>query len=122
MGNDLNSVLIEGRLIADPHLLFAQSSGQECRFVIACKRCYEKDDEHQEEVSCFHVSVFGRQGEVCHERLNKDRRVRVVGRLREKRCGREAGVYIIAEHVEIKPDREQGPASTGAETITIKPV
>ena len=112
--NDLNSVLIEGIVITEPSLgveCTKSNVGVECHFRIESQRSDKLwDGIIREEHSDFDIIVRGHQGEICYERLRKmgweDRGVRVVGRL----CAKLAivpkyPVYIIAEHIEFKPEK-----------------
>ncbi len=122
--NNLNSVLLEGVLTGKPKLSnVGHTLGLPpvCWFTLESKRTYKQGDETQDEVSYFDVRVLGRIGVVCQETLTKGRGVRVVGRLKQERCtdsGEKAKnlIYIIAEHVEFKPQRQiESPIGDGSE-------
>lgn len=124
--NNLNSVLVEGNLVRDPELSYTNRGTPVCKFSVACNRYYKQDDELQQEVSFFDITVWSRQAEVCGEYLHKGRGVRIVGRLKQDRWQDASGnnrsrVLIIAEHVEFKPEgkaRRDGEASNGEEEKT----
>jgi len=97
--NNLNSVLIEGLVIADPELSYSESGAAVCRFKVASHRAYKEEEQAVEEVSHFDIATHVRLAEVCAEYLKKGRGVRIVGRL--KQDGEK--VLIEAEHVEFKP-------------------
>jgi single-strand DNA-binding protein len=108
MMNNLNSILLEGNLVADPELRYTPKGAAVCSFRVACNRYYKQDDELQKEVSYFDVTAWNRQAEVCNEYLTKGRGVRVVGRLKQDRWEDAEGktrskVHVVAEHVEFKP-------------------
>jgi single-strand DNA-binding protein len=108
MMNNLNSILLEGNLVADPELRYTPKGAAVCSFRVACNRFYKQDEELQKEVSYFDVTAWNRQAEVCNEYLTKGRGVRVVGRLKQDRWEDAEGktrskVHIVAEHVEFKP-------------------
>ncbi|MCR5761619.1 MAG: single-stranded DNA-binding protein [Sphaerochaetaceae bacterium] len=113
--NDLNTVLIEGRLVRDPDLrTFA--TGQMCRFSIACARFYfDKDKRWVQDTSFLSVEVWGAAAKVCSDVLKKGRSVRVVGRIRQRTWkdnmekNREY-ICIIAEHIEFKPEKKNDAA------------
>jgi single-strand DNA-binding protein len=75
----------------------------------------------QKEVSFFDVSNWTRLAEVCGEYLKKGRGVRVVGRLKQDRWTDADGkgrskVFIVAEHVEFKPQiKKDGDGKDGEE-------
>jgi len=106
--NNLNSILLEGNLVADPDLRYTPKGAAVCSFCVACNRFYKQEEELQKEVSYFDVTTWNRQAEVCNEYLTKGRGVRVVGRLKQDRWEDAEGktrskVHIVAEHVEFKP-------------------
>ncbi len=104
--NILNSVLIEGILVKDPELNITTKGTPVCTFTIATNRHFKQDDELQEKVSNFDITVWARLAEVCQEYLYKGRGVRVVGRLKQDQSVEANGqstVYVVAEHVEFKP-------------------
>ena len=108
MMNNLNSILLEGNLVADPELRYTPKGAAVCSFRVACNRFYKQDEELQKEVSYFDVTAWNRQAEVCNEYLSKGRGVRVVGRLKQDRWEDAEGktrskVHVVAEHVEFKP-------------------
>jgi len=108
MMNNLNSILLEGNLVADPELRYTPKGAPVCSFRVACNRYFKQDEDLQEEVSYFDITTWNRLAEVCNEYLTKGRGVRVVGRLKQDRWEDTEGktkakVHIIAEHVEFKP-------------------
>ena len=108
MMNNLNSILLEGNLVADPELRYTPKGAAVCSFRVACNRFYKQEEELQKEVSYFDVTAWNRQAEVCNEYLTKGRGVRVVGRLKQDRWEDADGktrskVHVVAEHVEFKP-------------------
>jgi single-strand DNA-binding protein len=108
MMNNLNSILLEGNLVADPELRYTPKGAAVCSFCVACNRFYKQEEEFQKEVSYFDITAWNRLAEVCNEYLTKGRGVRVVGRLKQDRWEDAEGktrskVHIVAEHVEFKP-------------------
>lgn len=108
--NDLNTTLLEGRLVKDPELRTINNSLL-CRFTIANARYfYDKDKNWVQDTSFLQVEVWGVAAKVCQEVLRKGRSVRIVGRIRQRvwkdnmEKYREA-VCIIAEHIEFKPEK-----------------
>ena len=106
--NNLNSILLEGNLVADPGLRYTPNGAPVCSFCVACNRYFKQEEELQQEVSYFDVTTWNRLAEVCNEYLSKGRGVRVVGRLKQDRWEDPEGktrskVHIVAEHVEFKP-------------------
>ena len=106
--NNLNSVLIEGELVADPVLL----DSKVVRFNIASTRFHKINDILEKETGYFPVIAGGRLGTTCFETLKKGRVVRVVGRLMQVTSFDEQGngsmaIVIDSEHVEFRPVIQQ---------------
>ena len=130
MMNNLNSILLEGNLVADPELRYTPNGAPVCSFCVACNRYFKQEEELQQEVSYFDITTWNRLAEVCNEYLTKGRGVRVVGRLKQDRWEDQEGktrskVHIVAEHVEFKPKfktedagatEEQGESGESAES------
>jgi single-strand DNA-binding protein len=85
--NNLNSVLLEGELTADP--IFVDGK---CVFDVNVRRI--------EKTNTFKIICKSRLAEVCAEYLKMGRGVRIVGRLDRDENDE---VYLLAEHVEFKP-------------------
>ena len=98
--NDLNSVLLEGKVTADPAPI---PNG--CTFSILASRLVKTDDGQKTTTSLFPIEVTGRLAEVCQEYLKAGRGVRIVGRLCQD--PEDALLFIQAEHVEFKPERSK---------------
>ena len=112
--NNLNSVLVEGHLSRDPELAYTPKGQPTCRLRIGCNRSYKQDDQYQQEVSFFDISVWGKMAESCSEQLEKGRGIRVVGRLKEDRWQDQEGnnrskILVVAEHVEPMPKPQEDP-------------
>ena len=125
--NNLNSILIEGNLVKDPELSYTAKGTAVCKFSVACNRAFKQDEQLQKEVSFFDVSTWTRLAEVCGEYLKKGRGVRVVGRLKQDRWTDTDGkphsrVFIVAEHVEFKPQlKKDGDGKDGESVNEEKP-
>lgn len=118
--NNLNSLLIEGNLVRDPELSYTPKGTAVCNFAVASNRFFKQDQEMQKEVSFFDVTTWARLAEVCGEYLKKGRGVRVVGRLKQDRWTDPDGkthsrVFVIAEHVEFKPQLKNKNGEEGKE-------
>jgi single-strand DNA-binding protein len=113
---NLNSILIEGVLKADPLYRVTPKGTPVCTFSIVSKRYYGADSDLQEEVSFFNVEAWSKLAEMCNEKGHEGRGARVVGRLREDRWTGSDGkqhskVVIVAEHVEFRPEvKDEGGA------------
>ena len=76
MANDLNRVLLVGRLTRDPELKSTSSGTVLCRFSLACNRSYyKKEGELQEDVGFFDCVAWGKAAEIISKYVTKGRRL-----------------------------------------------
>ena len=107
-------LLVEGQLTSDPELAYKAKGFPVCAFEIGVVRHSKEGEELLKEVCFFEIQTPGKQGERCTEKLSARSGVRVVGRLKEQRWTDDRGdeqrkVYVVAEHVEIKPEEKKLP-------------
>ena len=101
MANGLNSLILEGVVIGEPHKVEAS---QALNFTIGSERFYKNEaGEAVEEKSQFKVVVYGR---MCELPLKDGVGIRLVGRLKQNKWNDSDGVphsevQIVAEHIEI---------------------
>lgn len=98
--NALNSILIEGNVIANPEKRETPRGITVCDFKIASSRFYRQDKTTEEEKSVFEIESWAKIAELCAEHCTEGRSVRIVGRL--KQC-EDGTIKVVAEHVEFKP-------------------
>jgi single-strand DNA-binding protein len=117
--NDLNVVLLVGRLTRDPDLKETRGGKQICTFSLACNRYFRQETggEYGKEAYFFDVETWGLLAKQCADGLVKGRVARVQGRLKQDRWQDGAGtnrskVLVVAEKVEwVSPKRpEDEPA------------
>ncbi|MEA1876828.1 MAG: single-stranded DNA-binding protein [Bacteroidota bacterium] len=106
--NNLNSVLLEGNLTADPKLNITSNGTSVCHFSIATNRYYKKDDVYVQKVIFTDIEVWQGLADNCAQYLMKGRGVRVVGRIDQdkwidKNNNNRTKLKIVGEHVEFKP-------------------
>ena len=101
--NMLNQLILEGNVEhIDVNPLVALTT-----FTMSTSRMYKTaDGKLEEEKSSFDVEAWGNTG-VLARSIEKGRRIRVVGRLKQNRWeadGKELSkVVVVAEHIEVKP-------------------
>lgn len=110
--NQLNSLIIEGNLVADATITEPAQGFKVCKFSVGVNR-YSRNanGEDVNEASFFDVEAYGKMAEYAEKHAQKGRGVRIVGRLKqdrwtdgEKNCSR---VYVVAEHIEYKPVKKE---------------
>ena len=100
--NNLNSLILEGVVVGEPHLVGTSS---ELNFTVEVSRYYKNSaGEGVEEKSTFKVVAFGC---MCDIPVKEGSGVRVVGRLKENKWTDKDGVshsevQVVAEHIEIR--------------------
>lgn len=109
--DNLNQILIEGRLTRDPVESFTTAECPLCRFPIANNRFFKskKKPQGEQDTSYFLVECWGKVAESCLAHLKKGTGVRVVGRLKQyswKEDRPHERVYIIAEHIQFQPSKK----------------
>jgi single-strand DNA-binding protein len=82
MANDINHVVLVGRLTRDAELRYANSGTAICRFSIANNYSRKQGDTWAEETNYFDCTMFGRRAEAVHKYLTKGTPVAVDGALR----------------------------------------
>ena len=111
MGSQINSLILEGNLVRDIEVKNINDRVTVGKFTIAVNRLFKKADGiTEEEVSFFDIECFGAMATKFKDKLKKGRGVRVVGRLKQDRWKSAQGVQfskvvVVAEHLEIKPDK-----------------
>ena len=105
--NNLNSVLVEGKVSEKPKKINNGDSPTVCMFYIESNLLYKKNDEQIKETSKFEIEVWGKLAETCIDCLQEGRGVRVVGRLKQEiieiKSVNFTKIKILAEHVDFKP-------------------
>jgi len=115
--NNLNSILIEGDIVADAVTKTLPSGTPVCTFSLASNRSYRTNDGFEKEVSFFDIQASAKTAELCADNAKKGRGLRIVGRLKQERWVNAKGeqmskVIVVAEHVEFKPAyREKKPGN-----------
>lgn len=110
--NDLNQVVIEGKLVKDPEFKIIKTGEKSvCKFDLAVNKRYKdkKTGEWVEEVSYFLVETWQMLAEICYKYLKKGRGVRVIGELKQYRWtdpsnanAKRERIYIIGNYVEFQ--------------------
>ena len=115
--NNLNSVLIEGNLVRYPEYRITPKGTPVCKISLASNRFFKQENGMEKEVSFFDVESWGKLAEIVNAKGRKGRGVRVVGRLKQERWQNAEGknlsrVFIVAEHIEFRPEFKKGNAET----------
>jgi single-strand DNA-binding protein len=104
--NDLNSVVLVGRLTRDAELKTSRSGMPFLTFSIAVNRSVKRGDQWTDEGNFFDVTLFGKLGAAIGKYMVKGTRIGVQGELKQDRWQDQAGnnrsrVQIIANTVNL---------------------
>ncbi len=112
MANDMNMVVLVGRLTRDPEMRYTSAGTAVCRFSLAVNRRKRSGDSWSDEVSYFDVTVWGRQAETLNNYLVKGKQVAVNGELRQSRWEQDgqkrSRVEVVANNVQLLGDPAGG--------------
>ena len=103
--NDLNHVILIGRLTQDAELKYTQNGYAISSFSIAVNRSRKNGEQWVEEANFFEVSLFGKSAENLKPYLVKGKQVAIDGELRQDRWESEgqkrSKVVIVANSVQL---------------------
>lgn len=104
MTNDMNSLILEGKIAEKPEL---DQRFKVVNFHLAVSRFYkDADGKRQEEIFYFEAEAYGSLADIIFKHEAGDK-LRLVGKLRQKRWTNDRGktcssVVIVVEHAEFK--------------------
>ncbi len=118
MANDLNRVILLGRLTRDPELRQTGSGTSYCRFSIANNRNYVVNGERKEETSFFNCVAWGKQAEIINQYTRKGRQVAIDGRLQQRSYQNQEGknqsvVDVVVERLQFIGGNSEGQSGSG---------
>jgi len=103
--NNVNRVILVGRLGKDPELSYLPSGQSVAKFSLATSRRFkDKSGEWKEETEWHNIVAWGKLGELCSQHLKKGRQAYVEGQIRshswEDREGKKrTAVDIVVDSV-----------------------
>ncbi|HAK46085.1 MAG TPA: single-stranded DNA-binding protein [Spirochaeta sp.] len=109
---DVNYVVIIGRLTRDAELKYTNSGLAVSSFSLAVNRRKRSGDSWEDEVSFFDLALFGKRAESLNQYLTKGQQVAVEGSLSQDRWEQDGNkrskVKIIANNIQLLGGRGQG--------------
>lgn len=85
MAEDLNRVILVGRLTRDAELQYTSSGWAILKMGLACNRRRKQGDQWVDEANFFDVTLFGKRGESLSQYLQKGQQIAVEGQLKQDR-------------------------------------
>lgn len=118
MAEDINKVVIIGRLTRDAEQSYTQSGYAILKFSIAVNRRKKQGDQWTDEGHFFDVTVWGKQGESIATYMTKGKQVAIEGQLRQDRWEAQDGskrskVVIEANSVQLLGGKSDGQQQSG---------
>lgn len=89
MAEDINKVLLVGRLTREAELTYTGSGAALCKFSLAVNRRRKQGDHWIDEVNFFDIHLWGKRGESLHPYLSKGTQLAVEGQLRQERWNQD---------------------------------
>ncbi len=110
MAEDINNVVVVGRLTKDAELKYTNGGSAVTKFSIAVNRSKKDGDQWVDEASFFVFLLWGRRGESLNQYLQRGTRLAVTGELRQDRWEQDgqqrSRVFIHANNVQLLGSRE----------------
>lgn len=111
MANDLNRVVLIGRLTRDPEIKHVGESTL-CNFSIANGRTYKVNGDKREETHYFDCSIWGKLAEILKQYAFKGTQIMVEGKLNQSTWdspdGKRSKVSIRVENFQLLGGKKDG--------------
>jgi single-strand DNA-binding protein len=122
MSQDINMVVLVGRLVRDAELRYTSGGTAVANLSIAVNRRKKDGDSWREEASFFDIQLWGKAAESLERYLTKGKQIAVQGELRQSRWQQDgqsrSKVSIAATNLQLlssgKTDKTQAPQSQSA--------
>lgn len=101
MSQDINTIVIVGRLVRDGELRYTASGAALCNFAVATNRRIKKGDQWADETSFVDLTLWGKQAEGLNKYLVKGTQVVIQGHLKQERWEKDGKTMSkLAVHVD----------------------
>lgn len=105
MAEDINRIILVGRLTRDCELTYTQSGVALAKISIAVNRRKKNGDQWVEEASFFDITMWGKRGEALSNYLVKGQQIAVDGQLKQDRWEQDgqkrSRVVIEASNIQL---------------------
>lgn len=116
MANDINHVVLVGRLTRDSELKYTNTGTAIAKFSIAVNRRKRSGDQWTDEVSYFDIVLWGKTAESLNQYLLKGKQIGVSGELRQNRWEQDgqnrSKVEVVANNVQLLGGAGRGSDGT----------
>lgn len=112
MGQDLNNVMMTGRVVRDAEIKYTGGGTPVVTFSLASNRAVKKGDKWEDEGQFFDVTMFGRSGEALQKYLLKGTGIALAGELKQDRWEKNgqmrSRIGIVARNIKFMGGPSQG--------------
>lgn len=117
MADDINKVMLVGRLTRDAELMYTNSGYPLCKFSLAVNRRRKQGEQWVDEANFFDLNLWGRRGEALNTYLTKGTQIAVEGQLKQDRWEQDgmkrSKVTIEASNIQLLGGRSDTGAGQG---------
>ncbi len=111
MSNDINNVVLIGRLCRDSELKYTNSGMPVTKMSLAVNRKKKAGDKWEDEANFFDITLWGKLGEALAQYLLKGKQVSVIGELRQNRWEQDgqkrSKVEVVASNIQLLGGEKQ---------------
>jgi len=115
MADDINKVMLVGRLTRDAELMYTNSGFALCKFSLAVNRRKKQGEQWVDEANFFDINLWGRRGESLNSYLTKGSQVAIEGQLRQERWEQDgtkrSKITIEAVNIQLLGSRSESGGS-----------
>ena len=103
--NDVNSVVLIGRLTKDADIKYLQSGTAVLNFSLAVNESVKNGNSWSERANFFDITFYGQQGEGLRQYLGKGKQIAITGTLQQQRWQKEgqtkSKIVVIAKTIQL---------------------
>lgn len=103
--NDVNSVVLIGRLTKDADIKYLQSDTAVLNFSLAVNESVKNGNSWSERANFFDITFYGLQGEGLRRYLGKGKKIAITGTLQQQRWQKEgqtkSKIVVIAKTIQL---------------------
>jgi len=119
MSEDLNRVILVGRLVRDAELSYTNSGYPVCKMSLAVNRRVKKGESYEDEGNFFDLTLWGKRGESLKNYLVKGQQLAVEGQLKQDRWEQDGNkrsrVTVELSNIQLIGSRNQSGNQSGGQ-------
>lgn len=112
MANDLNKIIIIGRLTNNPELKYIQNGSAVANFSIANNKSFTQNGEKKDQVSFFNCVAWSKLAELICQYCKKGDRIGIEGKLQQRSWEKEGKknyiIEIVVENIQFLSEKQYG--------------